>query len=250
MSMTDCEIRARLTDRLAQVEQRIAAACRRAGRSRAEVTLVAVTKTVGPRVVRLLPELGMHDVGENRPQELKRKYLLAPHLRWHMIGHLQRNKIDLVLPTAQVIHSLDSVRLLTAVDQALSAAAATSAGAGTEAGALLRGLIQFNLSGEASKFGFAVTEIDTVANTLRCLKSLPISGLMTMAAYTDDPETTRPTFRALRLLRDRLAEQLGRPASELGWLSMGMSNDFEIAIEEGATHLRLGTVLFEDLPTD
>ena len=224
-----------LAERLAAVEERLSAACRRAGRSRAEVTLIAVTKTVSAEVAALLPGLGIHDLGESRPQELWRKAGVVPLVRWHLIGHLQRNKIERTLPLLSRIHSVDSLRLL----RALETAAETLADPRP-----LPALLEFNVSREASKHGFAPEDLHEVAAALAVLKYIRVDGLMTMAAYEDDPQRTRPTFRALSELRDRLAAVLRRP---LPHLSMGMSNDFEVAVEEGATMVRLGTVLFEGI---
>ncbi len=218
-----------LRQRLTTVEERIAAACRRAGRRRDEVALIAVTKTVSPEVAALLPNLGVVDLGESRPQELWRKAAALPSVRWHLIGHLQRNKIERTLPLVQWVHSVDSERLLRAIDDDL-----------LRRGATLDVLLEVNASGEASKHGFALPELSALRPQLASLRQVRIRGLMTMAAHEDDPERCRPTFTTLRALRD-----------EFGWphLSMGMSNDFEIAIEEGATMIRLGSVLFEDLPS-
>jgi PLP dependent protein len=224
-----------LAARLALVEDRLRAACRRAGRVRDEVTLLAVTKTVSPDVAALLPALGILDLGESRPQELWRKAPLVPSsVRWHLIGHLQRNKIERTLPLVERMHSVDSVRLLTALEDTCRQASRT-----------LPALLEVNASREANKHGFAPEEVPGLAPMLAELKHVRIEGLMTMAAYEEDAERTRPTFAALRTLRDRLAAALGRP---LPHLSMGMSNDFDIAIEEGATIVRLGSVLFEGLP--
>lgn len=231
--MSDAALLNALRDRLAVVESRLAAACARAGRSRGDVTVVAVTKTVGPEVAAVLPELGVLDLGENRPQELWRKSAALPSaVRWHLIGHLQRNKVERTLPIQHLIHSIDSVRLLQALDQ--------------EAAKQQRSvpvLLEVNASGEASKHGLRPDEIPTLEPVLRELRSVRVRGLMTMAAV-QEPEACRPTFALLRSLRDRLGTVLGEP---LPCLSMGMSNDFEVAVEEGATHVRLGSILFEGL---
>jgi pyridoxal phosphate enzyme (YggS family) len=224
-----------LAARLAAVEDRLRTACRRAGRARDDVTLVAVTKTVSVEIATLLPGLGVHDLGENRPQELWSKAAVIPLARWHLIGHLQRNKIERILPMVSRIHSVDSLRLLRALETAAETLAESKP---------LPALLEVNVSREASKHGFAPEEVDDMAAALAVLKHVRVDGLMTMAAYADDPEQTRPTFRALRELRDRLATAIRRP---LPHLSMGMSNDFEIAVEEGATMVRLGTVLFEGI---
>lgn len=210
------------------VEGRIGAACSRAGRPRDSITLIAVTKTIGVETARALVSLGVTDLAENRPQELWLKSAAIPEVRWHMIGHLQRNKIERTRPIVRLIHSVDSVRLL----QALEALGPTNV------------LLEINASGEDAKQGFAPDAIPIAE--IQNLKNVRVHGLMTLAAYTDDPETARPTFALLRNLRDRLRESLDErhPLTEL---SMGMSGDFEVAIEEGATLIRLGTVLFEGL---
>jgi pyridoxal phosphate enzyme (YggS family) len=229
----------KLRDRLGAVEERIGAACARAGRRRDEVTLVAVTKTVSAQAAAALAELGVLDLGENRPQELWRKAAALPgdigaaHIRWHLIGHLQRNKIEATLPLVHLIHAVDSVRLL----QALEAEARRQR-------RHVAVLLEVNASGEASKHGFAPAEVPALAPEIAALTHVTVGGLMTMAAL-QDAEGCRPTFAALRHLRDDLQAALGRP---LEHLSMGMSNDFEVAIEEGATFIRLGTVLLEGVP--
>ncbi|HEY7327679.1 MAG TPA: YggS family pyridoxal phosphate-dependent enzyme [Gemmataceae bacterium] len=225
------ESRQQIFDNMAAVEGRLAAACRRAGRMQTDVTLVAVTKTVSAEVAALLPNLGVHDLGESRPQELWHKATLVKNVRWHLIGHLQRNKIERTLPLIARIHSVDSLRLLQALEEACG-----------KTGRTLPALLEVNASREPAKHGFAPEEVLGLAPRLAELKHVHIEGLMTMAAYEDKPERTRPTFSALRTLRDRLAAELGR---SLPQLSMGMSNDFEIAVEEGATLVRLGTILFE-----
>jgi pyridoxal phosphate enzyme (YggS family) len=226
--------RQRIADNLAAAEERICAACRRAGRSRAEVTLVAVTKTVSSDIAAMLSGLGVHHLGESRPQELWRKAaVMPPPVRWHLVGHLQRNKIERTLPLVACIHAVDSLRLLAALEEACRQASRT-----------LPVLVEVNASREASKHGFAPEELPGLAARLAELQHVRVEGLMTMAAYEEDPQRTRPTFAELRELRDRLAAELGWPLPQL---SMGMSNDFDVAIEEGATLVRLGTVLFEGI---
>ena len=229
--MSNLDTRSLLAERLSAVEARIAAACARAGRNRTEVTLVAVTKTVSAEVAALLPELGVLDLGESRPQELWKKAATIPAARWHLIGHLQRNKIDKTVPLAHLIHSADSERVLDALHEF-----------GTKRGVPVPVLLEVNCSREENKGGFAPEELPTVGATLAGRTGLRVEGLMTMAAHFDDPTRCRPTFTELRLLRDALRVQTGLP---LPHLSMGMSNDFEVAIEEGATLIRLGSVLFE-----
>ncbi len=227
------EVRVLLADRLAAVEERIARACARAHCARGEVTLVAVTKTVSADVAQLIRELGVAHLGENRPQELWRKTALIPAARWHLIGHLQRNKIERTVPLVERIHSVDSVRLLQALEEEAARKKVE-----------IRVLLEVNAAREASKQGFATEAVPALAPELCKLRRVRVEGLMTMAAYAEDPETCRPTFRQLRELKTELQAAIGA-AHPLDHLSMGMSNDFEIAIEEGATLIRLGTVLFE-----
>jgi pyridoxal phosphate enzyme (YggS family) len=225
-----------LPDRLRAVEDRLAAACRRAGRDRADVRLVAVTKSVSADVAALLPPLGVTDLGESRPQELWRKAAALPaDVRWHLVGHLQRNKVERTLALAHLIHSVDSTRLLAALDEEAA-----------RQGRPVAVLLEVNASREPNKHGFAPEEVPSLAPTLAALRHVSVRGLMTMAALADDAEEARPAFAALRRLRDRLRGELG-PAHPLEHLSMGMTNDFEVAVEEGATLVRVGTALFEGL---
>lgn len=223
----------KLRARLEEVEGRLEQACRRAGRLRSEITLVAVTKSVAADVAALLPALGLLDLGESRPQELWKKAAALPgHIRWHLVGHLQRNKIDKTLPVTRLIHSVDSIRLL----EALEAEAARQ-------GRQLSVLLEINASREPQKHGLELDSLPALLPVMDKLTHVRIQGLMTMAALEAEPEESRPTFAALRDLRDRWQPQLPPPHA-LKDLSMGMSNDFEVAVEEGATLVRLGTVLF------
>jgi pyridoxal phosphate enzyme (YggS family) len=203
------------------------------------VTLVAVTKTVSPEIAALLPALGILDLGESRPQELWRKAShlskMAVPVRWHQVGHLQRNKIEATLPLVHLIHSVDSVRLLNALDQEAAKQQRTAVV-----------LLEVNVSGEASKHGFSPAEIPALVKRVGDLKHVQVTGLMTMAALESEPERCRATFAELRGLRDRFRANFPAPHN-LRHLSMGMTNDFEVAIEEDATLIRLGTVLFEGL---
>jgi pyridoxal phosphate enzyme (YggS family) len=236
--MNSSEVRAILTDRLASVEERIRGACRRASRQRSDVTLVAVTKSVGIDVAALLPELGVRDLGESRPQELWSKAAALPDVRWHLIGHLQRNKIERTLPLVALIHSVDSERLLDAIYNEVR-----------RSGILVEVLFEVNLSREPSKHGFSPEQMAALAPAVDRARGYAfIRGLMTMAAHADDPQTCRPTFAELRRLRDQLKPKWSDYGATLTELSMGMTNDFEVAIEEGATLVRIGSALFEGLP--
>jgi len=224
-----------LLDRLRAVRGRIAAASARARRSPGAVTLVAVTKSVPIAVAAVVCDLGVKDLGESRPQELWRKAAALPGASWHLIGHLQRNKVERTLPLVRMIHSIDSVRLLSAVDK----------DAGRQ-GHVLDVLLEVNASREVNKHGLTPEEVPALAAEIDQLHHVRVRGLMTLAAYDEDPERCRPTFALVRELCDRLRTQIS-PPHLLDHLSMGMSNDFEVAIEEGATLVRLGTVLFEGL---
>jgi pyridoxal phosphate enzyme (YggS family) len=231
--MTDAEVRATLADRLASVRGRIADAARRAGRDPAAVTLVAVTKTVSPAVAAAAAELGALDLGENWPQELWRKAAAVPAARWHLIGHLQRNKLDRTVPLVALIHSVDSERLLDALGAF-----------GRKRGRPVPVLVEVNCSREPAKGGFRPEDVPALGGELPSLAGVEVRGLMTMAPYHPDPELCRPVFAELRGLRDELRVRTGLALPEL---SMGMSNDFEVGVEEGATFVRVGTTLFEGL---
>jgi pyridoxal phosphate enzyme (YggS family) len=234
--VTHESLKALIAERLHQVEARISAACIRAGRSRSEVLMVAVTKSVPLEVAALLPELGIVDLAENRPQAFWERAAALPKARWHFIGHLQRNKIERTIPFVHLLHSVDSLRLL----QSLETEAA-------KRNQTLNVLLEINASREANKQGFAPDDLAKLSPEVAKLKHVVIRGLMAMAAATDNPEETRPTFALARQCRDTLRSVLA-PPHDLVNLSMGMSNDFEVAIEEGATLVRLGSVIFEGLP--
>lgn len=233
------ELHSVLADNLAAVRSRMAAACRRAGRDPSAVRLVAVAKYADWSWVRALVDLGQRDLAENRPQQLvERAARLAEEApesgaRWHLIGHLQRNKVRPVLPAAGLIHSVDSLKLLQRVGVI-----------GAELQLHPRVLLEVNVSGEASKDGFTPESLEREWEALAAVEGVDVAGLMTMAPESDDPEAARPTFEGLRGLRDRLQ---ARGPWELAELSMGMSGDFETAIESGATLVRIGSRLFEGL---
>lgn len=209
---------------LDEIRTRIAAACRRVGRSASEVTLLAVTKGQSAERIRSqLFEQGVRTFGENRVQEWRDKSPLLPGASWHLVGNLQRNKVKYCRDFT-LIHSLNSVRLAAALDDF-----------GRRHDHDFRVLIEVNVAGEASKQGVALGEVEALLAHASSLSHLRIEGLMTMAPYSDDPEAARPVFAELRGLRDSLG---------LAELSMGMSGDFEVAIEEGATIVRIGSALF------
>ena len=217
-----------LAERVADVRARIEAAVARGGQGQ-RVTIVAVTKTHGPEAPRAAYEAGLHDVGENKVQEaLKKMARVEVPVRWHLIGHLQRNKIK-ALEQFVLLHSLDSAKLADAVCEF-----------GVARGRAVDVLIELNLSGEDSKGGFTLIELLPEAERLASLSGIRVRGVMTMASFTATESELHRTFAEARGARDTLVEA-GHPAEEL---SMGMSNDYEIAVEEGATMVRLGTTLF------
>lgn len=221
---------------LVQVKSGIRAACARSGRDVSGVRLVAVTKYAEIDWVHALLNAGEIKLGESRPQQLaKRADELENGPHWHLIGHLQRNKVDLILPVTSLIHSVDSLRLLRKIE---SSAKALSVRPSV--------LLEVNVSGEAAKDGFDPADLTDHWDEVLELTHTDIQGLMTMAPRSDDSESSRPVFRRLREFRDELVERSeGRLA--LPELSMGMSGDFQVAIEEGATLVRIGSSLFKGL---
>lgn len=218
-----------LAENLARVRERIARAAERAGRRPESVSLVAVSKGQSVGVVRALWQLGVRDFGENRVQEALTKIDTAPQpLRWHVIGHLQANKINKVLPWAYMLQSLDSLELARALSERAE-----------RRGVTLPVLLEVKTSDEPSKHGFAPTEAEDAWGTVASLARLEPQGLMTIAPFTPEERTLRRSFQLLRRLHERL--QSVRPAPTI--LSMGMSDDLEIAIEEGSTMVRVGRAL-------
>jgi hypothetical protein len=217
--------------RLAMVRERMVRACARANRPLESVRLLPVTKTVEPYRIREAVEAGLTVFGENRVQEARRKIPLCPdRIEWHLIGHLQSNKVKLAVSLFSCIHSVDSQPLLTALEETCA-----------RAGRRLPIFLEVNVAGEATKFGFAPEDVIEAVRAANACPHLEVVGLMTIPPFVPDREAARPFFRRLRLLRDEVAQAAGTPLPEL---SMGMSHDFEIAIEEGATWIRVGTALF------
>jgi pyridoxal phosphate enzyme (YggS family) len=219
---------------LAVVRARIARAAARSGRPPSAIRLVAVSKTFGPDHVRAAFAAGQHDFGENRVQEALLKIGQTSDLpvRWHLIGHLQSNKARRAVGPFASIQSVDRVELLQRLDELAA-----------EHAAPLEVLVQVDLAGEETKFGATIEQLDRIFSVASAARAVLVTGLMVLPPLFDDPETTRPYFRRLRMLRDELAER-GVPGGMLRELSMGMSHDFEVAIEEGATIVRIGTAVF------
>jgi len=223
-----------IADNVAAVRQRITAAAAAAGRDPASVKLLAVSKTFGADRVRAAYEAGQRDFGENKVQEALQKIEATADLpiRWHLIGHLQSNKARKAGAAFAAIHSIDSIDLLRRVD-----AAAAEQGAAPDL------YVQVDMAGEATKFGAPEADVPAIVRAALECRAAKLRGLMLLPPWFDDPEQARPFFRRLRLLRDQLVED-GAAESQLRDLSMGMSHDFEVAIQEGATLVRVGTAIF------
>lgn len=254
-----------LKDKYVEVRQRIADAAKRSGRSAQSVMLVAVTKTAEPDQIRELVKLGQIDFGENRMQQLLPRATIidewlmrqrtlpgaavsrtpedaltnkgeapagTPLVRWHMIGHLQRNKARKAVETCRLIHSVDSLRLVEELQLI-----------GLKREKPIEVLVQVNCSGESQKYGCAIAATEHLVEQIETMVHVQVRGLMTMAAYSDDPEKSRPTFERLRELFEEIRER-GTGGPRFNILSMGMSNDYEVAIQEGANLVRVGSALF------
>lgn len=231
------EAQAGLKERYTALQERIATACERAGRFPEDITLIGVSKTFPPDLIRAAQQIGVQHFGENKVQELTTKAEIYPgrlrgkSLTWHFIGHLQRNKAKDVVAHADLFHALDSPRLARTLNQRAE-----------QAGRRLPCLIQVNVSGEASKFGLEPDAVPAFLEEAVALPHLEVRGFMTLAAPTPDPEQVRSQFILLRMIRDQ--SRAIYLHERMDYLSMGMSGDFEVAIEEGATHVRIGTALF------
>lgn len=223
-----------IKDRLKAVNDRIAAAAQRAGRPHSEITLIAVSKTKSPPLIQEAVDAGVRDLGENRVQEADEKIekVEGVGVRWHLIGHLQSNKARRAVQLFDVIHSVDSIELAERLDRIAS-----------ELDRRVKVLVQVKLGDEPSKSGASETEALQVIDALDSASTLQLDGLMGIAPLLDSPEESRPFFRQLKELMEKVND--GRPEDRrLKELSMGMSGDFEIAIEEGATMVRVGTAIF------
>lgn len=221
-----------LEERIRKVNEGVQAACQRSGRAREDVNIIAVTKYVSVRAMSAVLDSGLLHVGENRWQQAEEKWRqLGERGIWHYIGNLQTNKVKDVIDKFQYIHSLDRLSLARELEKKAASLDLT-----------VKAFVQVNISGEESKQGVEAGEAAAFLKDIAGLKHIRVIGLMTMAPHVDDPELTRPVFRGLRELRDELNGQ-ALTLEPLKELSMGMSNDFEVAVEEGATWLRLGSIL-------
>ncbi len=224
-----------IRDNIESIRQRIDAACAKARRNPTEVTLLAVSKTFPVEAIAEAVDAGLKDVGENYVQELleKREALLHKRdIRWHFIGHLQSNKVKYIAGWIHLIHAVDNVGLAREIDKRAS-----------QAKRLIDVLVEVNTTGEQSKFGVKPEETVEFVESLAEFQNIRIAGLMTIGPFLPDPEGSRPMFRTLRLLKEEIA-RLNQPNVKMKHLSMGMTGDFEVAIDEGATIVRIGTAIF------
>ncbi|MCJ7835632.1 YggS family pyridoxal phosphate-dependent enzyme [Cuneatibacter sp. NSJ-177] len=216
-----------------EVEARVAAACKRSGRKREDVTLIAVSKTKPVEMIRELMAIGVKDFGENKPQELKTKTEeITEPLRWHLIGNLQTNKVKYVVGRACLIHSVSSLHLAEALQKEAA-----------KKDLVCRVLVEVNIAGEETKSGVSPEEAAGLARQIAALPNLEVCGLMAIAPPVESPEENRGYFRSMRLLKEKIAS-MGLDRVSMDELSMGMTGDFEVAIEEGATLVRVGTAIF------
>ncbi len=222
-----------IKDNLAEIEQRIQAACDKAKRPREDVHLIAVSKTVEADVMNTSIDFGVTDLGESKVQEIRRKFDDVKPAHWHLIGHLQSNKVKYIIDKVDLIHSVDSFKLA----QEISKRAASH-------DKVMSILLQVDMASEESKFGMASEDVQRLIEQILTLDALSIEGLMFIAPYVPDSEDVREYFKKMKRLFDDIKEKMNHERLNMKHLSMGMTNDFEVAIEEGATLLRVGTGVY------
>ena len=220
-----------IKDNIEKVRARVAAAAVRAGRRPEDITIIAVSKYVEVDKIRRAVESGLNILAENRVQEMNDKYPQLPGATWHIIGHLQTNKVKYAVGRAALIHSVDSLRLLEEINRQAE-----------KLGTIQEILLELNISGEESKYGLTNEEFRYIINKLEEFPSVRLRGIMTMAPNYEDKELCRPVFRRAKEIFDELKAK----DKDINVLSMGMSGDFEIAVEEGATHVRIGSAIFKE----
>ncbi len=223
-----------LKENLNEINKRIDEAVKRAGRSREDVTLIAVSKTVEADIMNASIEVGVTDLGENRVQEIQRKYDdVKKGVKWHLIGHLQRNKVKYIIDKVDLIHSVDSFRLAKEISDRAE-----------KANRIMDILIQVDIAKEDSKFGVDENKVEELIKEILTLSNIKVKGLMFIAPFVYDPEEVRIYFKGMKDLFDRIKKNIKDDKLDMEHLSMGMTNDFEVAIEEGATLLRVGTGIY------
>lgn len=221
-----------IADNIKIIEEKIHKACEKAGRKREDVLLLAVSKTIEVPVIMEAVEFGVKELGENKPQEINRKYLEIPGVKWHQIGHLQTNKVKYIIDKVCLIHSLDSVKLAQEIDKRAKAKGIT-----------MDVLVEINIADEESKHGVTYNEAESLALEVSKFENLRVKGLMCVAPFTDDPEDNRKYFKKMyKLFVDIKGKNYDN--IDMEYLSMGMTNDYEIAIEEGSNIVRIGTGIF------
>lgn len=222
-----------ITENLQLVREKINTAAANSKRPPEEIILVAVTKNTSTEAIQVAIDSGVTHIGENKVQEILKKYDdIGNQVTWHMIGHLQRNKVKYIIDKVDYIHSLDSLALAIEIDKRAAMINRS-----------MKCLLEVNISGEESKYGLSPQEVEPLLKELENLNSIEIVGLMTMAPYMEDPEETRQYFKGLRELSNKLSQRSYKNV-DLRILSMGMSNDYEVAIEEGASIVRVGSAIF------
>ena len=222
-----------LKDNIEQIQKEIEAACERVGRKSDEVQLVAVTKTIDESIVNESIKYGITDIGENKVQEIPRKFdNIDPKVKWHLIGHLQRNKVKYIIDKVDMIHSVDSLRLAEEINKRA-----------VQSEKVMDILIQLNISHEETKFGLDIEELKVLLSEMDQFENIRVKGLMTMAPFFDDPEEARGIFRKMKEIFEELKYNEYNHV-EMKHLSMGMTNDYIVAVEEGATLVRIGTGIY------
>lgn len=222
-----------IKENLDSIEERIQKACERAGRLRDEVQLIAVSKTVEADVMNASIDVGVTDLGENRVQEIRRKFDDVKPAKWHLIGHLQTNKVKYIIDKVDLIHSVDSLKLAEEISKRAKSHHRE-----------MSILLQVDMAEEAQKFGMATEEVKDLLNQILELENIHVEGLMFIAPFVDDPEEVRDHFKSMKVLFDDIQRSMTHERLHMKHLSMGMTGDFEVAIEEGATLLRIGTGVY------
>lgn len=218
---------------IADIKEEIKQICHSCGRNPEDITLVVVTKTVDPERINYAVDCGVSNLGENKVQEIMDKYeTVSKNIKWHLIGHLQTNKVKYIIDKVELIHSVDSVKLAEEISKRAERYDITK-----------DVLVQINVAEEETKFGIGLEEAVNFVKSISAFDNIRIKGLMTIAPYSENPEGVRLVFRQLREKFDELS-QMNLPNTEMKYLSMGMSNDYHIAIEEGANMIRIGTAIF------
>lgn len=221
-----------IKENLEYINKKITAAAEKSGRKREDILLLAVSKTVDAERIKEAVELGLVDLGENKPQEINRKYFEIENVRWHQIGHLQTNKVKYIIDKVCLIHSVDSMKLAEEINKRAAAK-----------GIVMDVLVEINIAGEEAKHGVPLNEAENLAVEISSLENVRVKGLMTVAPFVEDPEENRKYFRQMKNLFVDI-DKKSYNNIDMEYLSMGMTNDYEIAVEEGANIVRIGTGLF------